>query len=439
MPSRRHSGIASAASRFGRPPRPPRPRRRALAVALLAFVACAEPPSVLIVQLDDTRWDGIDRMPELDRFAQTALVYRESFVSSPVCWSSRMSTLTGRYARDLPPRGKPGRAASVFRKAGEDAETLATWLQAAGYTTGFFGKYLNGYQNDRLGDRYYVPPGWDHWRAFARPQYGGPSGSPYEIVHEDGRARTQSEYSTDWLAAQLREFVAEADRPFLAFWAPYASHGDTPGFSPTPAPRHAGAMDDLPLWRPPAYDFVHPDQPDWQRSIQTVGGENRFGLTDRARRRAYEALLSVDEQLAAILEVLPESTIVVVTSDNGVSWGEHGMFFQTKACPYDVCVRVPLLIRAPSLEPGETSRITLNIDIAPIVMQLAGLELPVAIDGHAAPRHSARYEFLEGLKWIPPWRAVRTRDTLVIEYEGGRTDRYDLHEDPHQIAPIRVR
>ena len=438
--SYRHSRIANAPRRAGRGSRLLRGRTRAVGAALCVLVsaACTEPPSVLIVQLDDTRWDGIDRMPELDRFARTARVYRESFVTSPVCWSSRMSTLTGRYARDLPPRGRPDRAAAVFRQAGGDAQTLATWFHAAGYTTGFFGKYINGYQHDRLGDRYHVPPGWDHWRAFARPHYGGPSGSPYEIVYEDGLARTHQQYSTDWLAAALREFVAEADRPFFAFWAPYASHGTTPGFIPKPAPRHAGAMDALPPWRPPSYDFVHPDQPDWLRDVQTVGGEDRFRATDQARKRAYETLLSVDEQLAAILEVLPESTIVVVTSDNGVAWGEHGMFFQTKACPYDVCVRVPLLIRAPSLEPGDTSGITLNIDIAPIVMQLAGLSPPVAIDGQTAPREGAHYAFPEGMKRIPPWKAVRTRDTLTIEYEDGTTDRYDLQKDPDQIAPVRT-
>ena len=91
------------------------------AVVLLGAPASASaPPSVLIVQLDDTRWDGIDRMPELDRFAQGALRFTESFVTSPVCWSSRASLLTGRYARsmDIGPSAVAAASVSISNSSG---------------------------------------------------------------------------------------------------------------------------------------------------------------------------------------------------------------------------------------------------------------------------------------------------------------------------------
>jgi arylsulfatase A-like enzyme len=198
-------------------------------------------------------------------------------------------------------------------------------------------------------------------------------------------------------------------------------------------------MDDLPKWRPPSYDFVHPDQPDWLRQSQ-MRGVFREAITDQIRRRAYETLLAVDEQFAAILRVLPESTIVVFTSDNGVGWGEHGLFFQFKKCPYDECVRVPLMIRAPSLKAGESRRLTLNIDVAPIVMGLSGLKIPVAVDGQTAARGRARFEFDEtGSGPAPSWTAARTRGHLIVENATGEYELYGVSHDPYQMNPIGVR
>jgi arylsulfatase A-like enzyme len=101
---------------------------------------------------------------------------------------------------------------------------------------------------------------------------------------------------------------------------------------------------------------------------------------------------------------------------------------------------VPLLIRAPSLPAGETRRLTLNIDVAPIVMGLAGLAIPVPVDGQTQRRGRARFEFDENLlSPSPSWTAARTRGHLIVEYATGEFELYGLSHDPDQIDPIGVR
>src|SRR5262249_47738660 len=105
-------------------------------------------PNILLINLDDTRADGIDRMPTLlSRVAAHGVSFRNSFVPDALCAPSRASILTGLYARHHGTKALYGviGGASSFRESGADRETVAVWLQAAGYDTGLFGKYINGY------------------------------------------------------------------------------------------------------------------------------------------------------------------------------------------------------------------------------------------------------------------------------------------------------
>ena len=120
-------------------------------------------PDIVLIVTDDQRWDTLWAMPILsERLAGRGVTFPDAFVVNPLCCPSRASILTGNYShthlvyRQIPPFGR----FEWFH----DGSTLATWLHDAGYRTGLFGKYIDGYQHAAVTG--YVPPGWDRWVAF---------------------------------------------------------------------------------------------------------------------------------------------------------------------------------------------------------------------------------------------------------------------------------
>jgi arylsulfatase A-like enzyme len=161
-----------------------------------------------------------------------------------------------------------------------------------------------------------------------------------------------------------------------------------PNVLPIPAARHLGTLQHMPVARPPNWAEVdRSDKPRWVRALDA--SDFALGVTDQVRRRAYEALLSVDEQLGLLLEQLErlgidDETAIVLTSDNGVVWGEHGLTWQGKGCPYEECLRVPMVVRYPRAVTAAGHLVdtpVLNIDVAPTLADLAGISLPTAVDG----------------------------------------------------------
>jgi N-acetylglucosamine-6-sulfatase len=121
-------------------------------------------PNILFILTDDQDPDSLGRMDKRqNRLLKEGVRFPHAFVTTPSCCPSRATFLRGQYAHnhgiltENPPKGGWKR----FRSTGREHSTVATWLNAAGYTTGLMGKYLNGY-----GDRHattYVPPGCDMW------------------------------------------------------------------------------------------------------------------------------------------------------------------------------------------------------------------------------------------------------------------------------------
>jgi arylsulfatase A-like enzyme len=268
-------------------------------------------------------------------------------------------------------------------------------------------------------------------------------GATYALVDERGLAtvyddhRTDQQYSTDVLGAEMRRFIADAagqGRPFFALWTPYASHAEIPSLRPEPAARHYLFYRDLSPWRP--LNFNELDVADKPRHIQDLM-LGSFGLvifTDAIRRRAYESLLAVDENLSMLLDDLvqlgiDDNTVIIVTSDNGVSWGEHRAFSQTKEYPYEECLRVPMLVRDPRAGGSAVVRdaVVLNIDVAPTVAELAGVVPPVATDGVSfAP-------------WLESVAPAQWRDDFLLEHwRSARDDRLDYTANMSDGDQVRL-
>lgn len=398
-------------------------------------------PNVVIVVVDDLRFDTLGAMPNVrDEIALQGVEFRNGFVVNPSCCPSRTSLLTGKYShstgvwRNQPPYG----GFDSF----DDSSTLATRLHDAGYETALIGKYLNGYRQTS-----YVPPGWDRWVAFQNNVVDS-SQYPYFSygLNVDGtleeRGTDEADYSTDMLAAEAVDFVSSARRPFFLLFSPGAVHGPA-----IPASRHAGYFETIDSWRPDSFDESDvSDKPEWLQRRDRLDARSRRHI-DAFRRRQLETLLAVDEAVDSIVEALRasgqlEHTLIAFTSDNGYLWGEHRLFGKGKA--YEESIRVPLLIRYDALipEPAVRDDLALNIDLAPTIVELAGAD-GGAFDGVSlAPalagtgdvgRDSFAIEHLASTRRSPSFCALRTKRYLYVVYEEGKNELYALAYDRLQL------
>ena len=175
---------------------------------------------------------------------------------------------------------------------------------------------------------------------------------------------------------------------------------------------------------------------------------------DSFRRKQLASLQAVDRAVGAILDKLAalgqaDNTVVLYTGDNGYSWGAH--CHAPKRCPYDECMRVPLVVSYPP--PTATARVEprigLNIDFAFSFGELAGVVPPVQEDGRSFVRllddtePTWRTDFLyeqwldvddEDNDLVPPTlAAVRNGQFKYTEYVSGESELYDLTADPYEL------
>ena len=167
----------------------------------------------MFVLSDDEDLDIHAYMPKVKALIEDrGAVFENFFATYPLCCPSRASILRGQYPHNtlvlgnLPPEG----GFLTFRRLGLEQSTVATWLQAAGYRTAFYGKYLNGYTETDA-----PPPGWDEWHA----NNDGYFNVNYKL-NENGKivayGGAPEDYLTDVIAAKaadhIRRFSAEAGR-----------------------------------------------------------------------------------------------------------------------------------------------------------------------------------------------------------------------------------
>jgi N-acetylglucosamine-6-sulfatase len=404
----------------------------------------ADQPSILLIVTDDQRWDTLWAMPEVQRsLVDRGVSFSESFTTSSLCCPSRASILTGEYPHTtgVYRQALPHGGFKSFR----DSTTIATQLHDAGYHTGFFGKYLDSYQHDALTG--YVPPGWDRWVAFVHSQFFEYSLTVDGTVHR--RGGEPDDYSTDVLAAHTEGFIRGTEGPVFALFAPAAPHAPA-----VPAPADEGGFGDLPVWRPPSFDEAdRSDKPKHIQVLHPVGPERTTNL-EVLRRNQYRSLLAVDRAVGRLLDALEETgrlddALVIFTSDNGLLWGEHRWL--KKEVPYEEAIRVPLVVRADAIVPEGArtdDHLVANIDLAPTIADVAGVELPGAEGESLVPlltgtaeswRRALLIEHLRGTNPIPTYCAVRTERYLFASYDTGERELYDLRADPFELRNLSGR
>jgi arylsulfatase A-like enzyme len=352
--------------------------------------------------------------------------------------------------------------------------TIGTWMKAAGYRTGFMGKYLNGYPDTAA--KNYVPPGWDEWSS---PAAGNPYSEFNYTMNENGNlvqyGNTADDYMTDVLSRKANAFIQQTGsdkRPFFLFVATYAPHQPA-----TPALKYANAFQGEQAPRPPSYNEADvSDKPDWIKS-KPVLGEPAQRQMDNLMRRRMQTMLSVRDLVEGVVDTLRkqgllDNTYIIFTSDNGFHLGEHRLH-AGKLTPYDEDINVPLFVRGPGIRGGqERKEFVANIDLAPTIAELAGATVPDFVDGRSMvsllrgetperwrlaflveqeeqhfnqggpnrqvlePQDLMEQELAATQKRIPAYAALRTATHMYAVYSTGEKELYDLTKDPYELNNI---
>lgn len=404
-------------------------------------------PSFLFIYTDDQRHDAMSvvqreqggrgrfpwlRTPNLDRLAAEGVRFRNAFVVNALCAPSRASFLTGRY-------GHLNGVVNNHTPFPEASATHASLLRQAGYATGYVGKWHMGAQQ---GQR----PGFDYSASFVGQ--GKYFDCPFEI---NGTSTPTSGWVDDVSTAFAEDFIRKhRDNPFLLVIGFKTAHGPF-----DPPPRHADTYAGeqartVPNLAVPA--IYRQDGAGGRRP--GARGPAGTGLVP-ANLGYFRALTAMDENVGKLLALLDEleladDTMVVFASDNGYYFGEHGL--GDKRSAYEESLRIPLLVRYPArLKAGtQVDRIALNVDLAPTLLDYAGLPVPSEMQGRSwrpllegrSPEDWRRsffyaYFFERGFR-IPTVTAVRTDAAKLIRYPGHEewTELFDLAADPYETRNL---
>ncbi len=414
-------------------------------VLRVAEPASAQParPNLILIVTDDQTVDMMSVMPNTRTLlGGKGVTFTNAFAATPLCCPSRAGLLTGQYSskHGVLDNDGPNGGVSAFNAS----STLATWLRDSGYRTSLIGKYFNGYE--KLANPG-VPPGWDDWHGFIAKQeyasYNYNLNSNGTIV---SYGQGPGDYLTDVMTTKAVDVIRNSStKQFFMYFAPFAPHW--PG---APKTSDFGKFEGTPPWRPPSYDRADPGThagrlPPLPGYLQRIG--------DRYRPRGLESLLALERAVATILNELRVNgklsrTVIAFTSDNGHMWGEHRIMNKTWA--YEPSIRVPLIIRAPWLTQAYfDDRLVVNLDLTATFLELATVSPPIAQEGRSlvplllgtnpAWRNEVKIEYRGDRTndyFSPKYRAIRTAQYKLVDYDDGERELYDLLHDPHELTDL---
>jgi len=418
-------------------------------------------PNFLFILVDDLPHDANGfsgrypflKTPNIDRLADEGVNVENFFVTQSICSPSRASFLNGTYPHIHGVNQNNRHVDPDWNKF----PSYASHLQNNGYQSAHIGKIHMAHSKGKK----HIRPGFDYWYSFnGQGDYFNPK------VNDNGFEYQEKGYITDILTDKTVDWLKnkrENNKPFvLNLWhkAVHEKH--------LPAPRHKNLYTGMKLPKPP-YD-THKEtfdgKPEWQRK-KTYGAKwkNHLPIPDKLEElnwpiryqknmKLLKSLAAVDESIGTVLKILEElgeldNTVVIFSSDNGYFMGEHT--FKDKRLAYENSMRVPMIIRYPKSFKAKSviSEQCLNIDVAPTILDIAGIEKPDYMQGESMLnllvgksdfdwRESFLFEYYKDSEWPhagPNQVAVRTVEFKLVEsfVKNDIDELYDLVNDPGEM------
>lgn len=463
-------------------------------VALFSLQA-QQRPNILIIISDDHAYQSISaynkadkniHTPNIDRIANQGITFNKAYVANSICGPSRACILTGKYSN------KNGFTDNETSRYDSSQQQFSNLLQNAGYQTAWIGKYHLGKD----------PKGFDFFKILVgQGHYFNP-----DFILEGGKRVREKGYVTNLIENEAEKWLDHRDKnkPFCLVVGHKATHrtwmpqledlgvyenvnfsipetffddykGRVPAsmqemsiskdlrmgydlkiFPTEQAMKKDGnfARMDSVQFRTYA-DFYKPIARDFYVNIENAPEKQKAQWKFQRYMRDYLATArSLDRSIGKMLDYLDrnqltENTIVIYMSDQGFYMGEHGWY--DKRWMYEESFRTPMVARFPQLIKAQQSSdsFVMNVDIAPTLLELAGVEIPADIQGKSFvsvlknPKKKIRknvfYHYYEnGEHAVSPHFGVRNDRYKIVRYykRYNGWELYDLKNDPNEMHNI---
>ncbi|TWU36131.1 sulfatase-like hydrolase/transferase [Novipirellula artificiosorum] len=440
-------------------------------LSLLPFAAMtpavgADRLNVLLICIDDLKpnlgcfGDPVAVTPNIDRLADRGVRFDAAYCNQAVCSPSRNSLMTGRRPQSIGVYDLP----THFRLAAPDVVTFSQHFVNQGYHAQGLGKiYHTGHGNkdDRnswsrnswrpKAPSYVTAESLDQIRVDKQGKKRGPATEAADVedaVYGDGQIALEAIQRIEEIARQPDQpfFLAVGFlKPHLPFVAPQ-KYWDLYNAETLPMPKILSAPEGAP-------DYARTGSGELFSYSDMADKTEIDSATTRHLIHGYYAATSyTDAQIGKVLDALDQQqltdkTLVVLWGDHGWHLGDHAMW--CKHTNYEQAARIPVIVSVPGCPQGAaTNALIETVDLYPTVADLAGIEMPIGLDGItlAAVVRDPKAEGREFVTHVYPrrdrlGRAIRNQRYRMVEWKrpGDAPDSADIELYDYQSDPLETK